>query len=377
MTSSIKRIAVLFCALVLTAGICGAFFSYADAENAQPGASQAAQTSESVQSDEATQAATDCSVTLKYFEAMPYDDPDAIVDDEGRRILGERTLSGYTEGQVLSAWDFVVDIPGHFFFDAFPGRLTVSADPSKNVIEFVYGKLWNTQYTVNYYVMTGADLTADNWTDALAPENVEFIKIASETFTGQRFDALVEGDAYEYQVDGMYVIDTYPAEIRLGTDPDNNVINVLYTPTTTHLPDDIEIVDKIVEATKPEGEAPGTGEVDEIISTPTLPSDTTMNYDDLIATLPDDVIVEDFAGSDDGTIEITDEMLAHPVDKEQAQMTAAVYKEGLDAGSTISRLGDEKGFWALIAICVACACVAIFASVNSRSDLRAKKTSKK
>ena len=35
------------------------------------------------------------------------------------------------------------------------------------------------------------------WKDALAPDDVEFVKMGSETFTNQRFDQLVKGDAYE------------------------------------------------------------------------------------------------------------------------------------------------------------------------------------
>ena len=53
--------------------------------------------------------------------------------------------------------------------------------------------------------MENADLTADNWKDALAPDDVKFVKMGSETFTDQRFDKLVKGDAYEYKIDGTYV----------------------------------------------------------------------------------------------------------------------------------------------------------------------------
>ena len=78
--------------------------------------------------------------------------------------------------------------------------------------------------------MENADLTADNWKDALAPDDVKFVKMGSETFTNQRFDQLVKGDAYEYKIDGTYVVDTYPSEIRVGVNPDDNVINVLTCP---------------------------------------------------------------------------------------------------------------------------------------------------
>ncbi|MDE8685651.1 hypothetical protein P0G11_14080, partial [Adlercreutzia rubneri] len=83
--------------------------------------------------------------------------------------------------------------------------------------------------------------TADNWKGSLAPDDVKFGKMGSETFTNQRFDQLVKGDAYEYKIDGTYVVDTYPSEIHVGVNPDDNVINVLYVPDSANLHDDIEI----------------------------------------------------------------------------------------------------------------------------------------
>lgn len=269
----------------------------------------------SVDSDALTPA-DNCSVTLKYYEIVQYDDPDEPVGDDNLRLLGSRTLSGLHEGDVVDAWDYVVNIPGHFFWDGWPAKLTVSRDPNQNVIVLHYVKLWNAEYTVNYYVMTGADLTADTWSEALAPEEVTFTKMGSETFTNQRFDALIKGDAYEYKLNDMYVIDTYPAEIRLGTDPDNNVINVLYVPELATLPDQIEIPDE------------------------------QLNHDDLITTLPDDVIVEDFASTDtinpdeDTTIDITDDMLSKPVNKAEAEEIINAYDTGLEHAKALAQTGD-------------------------------------
>lgn len=269
----------------------------------------------SVDSDGLTPA-DNCSITLKYYEIVQYDDPDEPVGDDNLRLLGSRTLSGFHEGDVVDAWDYVVNIPGHFFWDGWPGKLTVSRDPNQNIIVLHYVKLWNAEYTVNYYVMTGADLTAGTWSEALAPEEVTFTKMGSETFTNQRFDALIKGDAYEYKLNDMYVIDTYPAEIRLGTDPDNNVINVLYVPELATLPDQIEIPDE------------------------------QLNHDDLITTLPDDVIVEDFASTDtinpdeDTTIDITDDMLSKPVNKAEAEEIINAYDTGLEHAKALAQTGD-------------------------------------
>ena len=136
----------------------------------------------------ATTPSDDCTVTIRYLEYMNYDDePDAVIDEMGRRVLGTRVLTGLKEGDVLNAWNYVVNIPGHFFFDGWPLNLTVTTDPNKNTFDLIYIKKWNSEYTVNYYVMTGADLSADTWSEALAPDDVEFIKMGSETFDNQRF----------------------------------------------------------------------------------------------------------------------------------------------------------------------------------------------
>lgn len=285
--------------------------------------------------------ADNCSITLNYYEVVNFDDPDVPKDENNLRLMGTRTLSGFHEGQELTAWDYVVNIPGFFFWDGWPNRMVVSRDPSQNVYTLNYVRLWNSEYTVNYYLMTGADLTADSWGEALAPQDVEFTKLGSETFTNQRFDKLIVGDAYEYKLDGTYVIDTYPAQIRLGTDPDNNVINVLYTPTSTTLPDGIEIPDGIFDYDDQITTLPDAVEI----------PDQIFDHDDLITTLPDDVIVEDFVGDGtdapgngeavDDTVEITDEMLDNPVNKKDAEETINAYTTGTEKTMTLVKTGDR------------------------------------
>ena len=299
----------------------------------------------------ATTPSDDCTVTIRYLEYMNYDDePDAVIDEMGRRVLGTRVLTGLKEGEVLNAWNYVVNIPGHFFFDGWPLNLTVTTDPNKNTFDLIYYKKWSSEYTVNYYVMTGADLTADTWSEALAPDDVEFIKMGSETFENQRFDKLVEGDAYEYKLDDMYVIDTYPAEIRLGTDPDNNVINVLYTPTSSTLPAAREVPDGISppadEGDAGSGDA-GSGDNGAGTPSPDLPSDDTFDKDDITSTLPDGVTdddesKDDFLGNevDRGELDVTDEMLANPVSKEQANQSLTDYRDSLYEADNLAETGD-------------------------------------
>lgn len=293
----------------------------------------------------------ECIVIIRYLEYAPYDDPDAVIDEGGRRVLGTRVLTGMHEGDVLNAWNYVLDLPGHFFFDGWPLNMTVTTDPAQNVFDLIYVKLWDSEYTVNYYLMTGADLSADTWTEALAPEDVGFIKMGSQTFEDQRFDALIEGDAYEYKLDGMYVVDTYPAEIRLGTDSDNNVINVLYVPELSTLPDDVEVPDDVVVP-------------DPDPNPPTPPADGTIDYDFLITTLPDDVVVEDFVGTDidNGNMEVTDEMLENPVSQQEAERMLDAYNTGLRQGD-LAQTGDNGAMlaWVLAGVAVVAAVGAIVA----------------
>lgn len=331
----------------------------------------------SADAESSTTPADDCTLTINYLEYINYDDPDAVIDENGRRVLGTRVIEGLHEGDVLNAWNYVVNIPGHFFYDGWPQSLTVSRDPAKNTIDLIYMKLWNAEYTVNYYVMTGANLDADTWSEALAPDDVKFYKMGSETFENHRFDELVEGDAYEYKLDDMYVIDTYPAEIRLGTDPDNNVINVLYTPELGNLPDDLPVPDEVIPPAEENPDSPGNGDGGNT-DKPTLPDDETLSKDDLITTLPDDVLVgseefDDLLGSDTdrGELEITDEMLNNPVSKEQAEKTIEAYKTGLHQGESLAGTGEGIPLLAIISGSIAVVAVIILVSyivVNRRKS---------
>ena len=352
--------------------------------------------------DEGQTPADDCVITLEYCENVTYQDPEKPpTTDDGRRLLGIRTLAAQ-EGDVLDVWDVAVNIPGYFFFDAWPAKLTVSTDPAQNVVQLFYVRLWNSEYTVNYYLMTGANLAADNWGEALAPDDVRFTKMGSQTFTGQPFDSLVEGDAYEYKLDGTYVIDTYPAQIRLGLEPDDNVINVLYTPESANdLPDGVVKPDEPV--APPTGGGSGgagggntggtndgedngnigsgdgntSGNGDEP-SKPTLPGDTTLDKDDIDAILPDDAedpgIHDDFVGpeaNEDGTIDITDEMLDHPVNKAEAQKLADANRTGVSQGAGLAQTGDSTMLWVLAFVVVAAAAIvgiAVFMNRRRKDD---------
>lgn len=327
----------------------------------EPPSNAQAAASDEGQADEAA----DCTVTLEFYENVNYEDPDVIPDADGRVLMGTRVLTGLHEGDIIDTWDYVADIPGYFFFDAWPAKLTVSTNPADNLIKLFYFKEWNSEYTVNYYLMEGADLTADNWDDALGTGDIEFLKLGSQSFDHQRFDSLVKGDAYEYHVDGMYMLDSYPPEIRLTEQADDNVINVFYLPAMGNLPDDVPIVDT------PEAVAPDPAPEPDSPEAPILPGDTVIDKDDLETVLPDssepgaDEVIDDILGAESaGDTVVTDEMLENTISKAEAKKIAEAYRTGLHQGSTLAQTGDSMPIIAVVLITaavVAAAAIALFA----------------
>lgn len=433
-TSTRKPVLALFACLF--AGCLAISLSACASQSADEGGRDLASTSPTEQAtdaevDSAADASTDAeatTATIMYYENVGYDDGDVEPDDEGRVLLGTYELKDVHVGQTLNAWDYVVDIPGYFFWDGWPQNLTLSENPDDNVIKLFYFKLWNNEYTVNYYLMENADLSADNWKDALKPDDVKFIKMGSETFTDQRFDKLVKGDAYEYKIDGTYVVDTYPAEIRVGVNPDDNVINVLYVPDSPNIPDGVEIPDggakpddatasddstttpdggtppddatapddstaKPDAGTTPDGETPDQGDGNDSngkpadtpnddsaptpdgdgSTPPSLPSDTSFDKDEIESTIPDkDEVVKDFIESGDAQdkVEITDEMVENPVSKAEADYVKNVYETGLREGESLAQTGDRTALAVVAAIAMTAAVVAAIAFALHRRSQR-------
>ncbi len=274
----------------------------------------------------------DRTLTVRYYEFVYEDGGHNIVGDA---LLGEASQGGFKPGDVVNAWDYVVDIPGHFFFDGSAPEIVISEDDAENVLDLFYGKLYNNEFTVNYYLMVGADLSADSWSGALAT-HPEFEKMGEQTFVDQRFDDLVEGDDYEYDIGGMYAVDTYPESIRLSTDPDENVINVLYVPALSNLPDDIVIPD---EPSLPDGGNPpsgGGGTDSPITPTPIPPEVIVPAAPDAAGTgtgsfsIPSDASqlqgMGDGSGSGDALI--NDGMLANPVPQQTAERYINAFETG-------------------------------------------------
>ena len=405
MTTPAKRttrsFAAFVLALCLAASLTSCAYSALAATNGDEGTEATTSATEEADATEtpataaetpATAAEIPTTATIMYYEKGSYELTDVHV------------------GQTLNAWNYVVDIPGHFFWDGWPQNLTLTGNPSDNVINLFYFKLWNNEYTVNYYLMENADLTADNWKDALAPDDVKFVKMGSETFTNQRFDQLVKGDAYEYKIDGTYVVDTYPSEIRVGVNPDDNVINVLYVPDSANLPDDIEVPTDTTppsDATQPDDTTPpddsgnGDNSADQAAddsgadkpaddssadkpadtpstdgsATPSLPNDTTFDKDEIEGVLPDDVkdeVVKDFIESGDAQdkTEITEEMIENPVSKSDADYVKNVYETGLKEGEKLAQTGDLVPLAIIASIALGAAAAGAIAFIMNRRAKR-------
>ena len=173
--------------------------------------------------------AADHTMTFYYCEPMGYEDPD-YSHPSGIRLLKKRVVTGLKAGQVLDTRDYVEDIEGHVFFDAYPVKPVVSSDESQNYVELVYFKTMDNACTVNYYTVKGQP-------DAMVgSDDIAIEKMGSFTIDNQRFDQKIEGSQVAAPLEEMICLDTYPESIRLKDNPEDNVINVFYTPALTTLP---------------------------------------------------------------------------------------------------------------------------------------------
>lgn len=277
-----------------------------------------------------TTPATNCRATLNYYSVINYQDSKETISENDLNLISTRTISGLTMGQTFNSWDYVTDIQNYIFFNLAPENFTISTSPDQNIVSYYYFQE-NNSFTVNYYIMLGADLTATNWKDALAPGNVQFLKIGSETFDNQPFGELVKGDAYAYKIDGAYVIDTYPAEIRVGSNADNNVLNVLYVPNSELLPSNKEINDNLP------SQNTGAGTTNTDSSSATLPPDQTLSKNELTKILQSGAeegrlneLFRDFLGTD--SVDNTNANYDFYMSPQAAKALSAAYKAGKDSG---------------------------------------------
>lgn len=329
----------------------------------------------------ASDPAADCTLTIHYYEIVYYDDSYA---PDNLRPMGDHVVTGLKPGDVVNVWDYVVNIPGYFFFDGSRPSITISADDSQNQVDLMYAKLTNSEFTVNYYIMEGADLAADDWSGALAT-NPEFYKVGEQHFVDQRFDDEINGADFEFPVDGLLAVDTYPHSIHLSTNPDDNVINVIYVSELATLPDDVPIVD-VPETPAPDAPGTGSGTVTPpASSTPSLPNEVIIpTPDGTVSTDPSSFGAPSEADQLEGVtlsngqinsgpakepIEITDDMLANPVTPQTAERYAKAFELGTPLLSPLPVITDAFNIQlaiALLLVLLAYLAVCIYAFERGR-----------
>ena len=203
--------------------------------------------------------AADHTMTFYYCEPMGYEDPD-YSHPSGIRLLKKRVVTGLKAGQELDTWDYVEQIEGHVFFDAYPSKPVVSSDESKNYVELVYFKTMNSACTVNYFEVKGTPGAV------VGSNDIAIEKMGEFTIENQRYDQKIEGRQVAVPIDEMIYLDSYPQSIRLKSDPADNVINVFYADTLATLPDATPVPDA---GAAPDPDAPVTPGPD----APTTPGD--------------------------------------------------------------------------------------------------------
>ncbi len=258
-------------------------------ENANTPAQVAMEQTEPAQPQEAqtpdAQAQT-TSLTVYYCEMVPYDEP--IDHPSHMRLIKSETFDGLTVGDTFEPWDYVQDITGYWFFDGWSENYVLSENPDENNLELHYFATQNNQATINYYIMSGDESarSADAAYQALDSEHavvdgedVLFTKIGESQLDGLRFDRFVHGDDHAVELENLMFVDSYPSSIQVCTNPENNVINLLYAPTLASLPDDMPADD--AEAVEPPADnVPGD---DSDASTP----DNTPDTDEPIVDTPE------------------------------------------------------------------------------------------
>lgn len=198
-------------------------------------------------------------MTFYYYEPLSYEDPD-YSDPSGIRLLKKRVVTGLKAGQELDTADYVEDIEGHVFFDAYPAKPVVSSDESLNYVELVYFKTQDNACTVNYFEVKGAPGAVVGSSDIVVE------KMGSFTIDNQRFDQKIEGRQVAAPLDEMVYLDSYPESIRLKADPEENVLNVFYAPALATLPDSVAVPEDQPEPSDPalpDVDAPDAGAPDE------------------------------------------------------------------------------------------------------------------
>lgn len=195
-------------------------------------------------------------VTVYHFELVYYDDPTFVQPEApelaGARLIGTSTVEGLKPGDVVRAWEQVGTHPGFAFFDGWPRELTVSEDPSKNVMQLNYFRQAS-EVTVNYYEASLLDANAamplygHTTVEPIGDQMVEFTKMGSEVLERELYAEVLTGDELAEETDmveGLAYAGSYPNDMFVSMDSSKNEINLVYTRPVVR-PDDVEAGDSL------------------------------------------------------------------------------------------------------------------------------------
>lgn len=195
------------------------------------------------------------SLTVYYCEIMPFDE--SIDHPSNMRLLQTKTFDGLPVGETFNSWDYVENLEGYFFFDGWAESYVLSENPEENNLQLHYFATQNNSATVNYYIMS-EDPTDDYETYQsfqsdlveIGGESILFTKLGEYQLEGLRFNRPVAGEDHAVAIDDLMFVESFPSSIQVSTSPEDNIINLLYAPALTTLPDD-SLVDEGDSTTPP------------------------------------------------------------------------------------------------------------------------------
>lgn len=205
------------------------------------------------------------SVTFYHSEAVYYDDPTYVPEDDpryaGYRLLRPVTIDGFKAGDVVQAKDYIGREPGFTFYDGWPREIVVSEDESKNAFQLNYFRNMS-DCTINHYVISGAEEGALDVSGAALPGRLQVempelkvTKVATESLENQLFLDALDSEEFadvsklanpenpEEVLEGMTLVGAYPQKLQVMMDPQKNEISLFYANTAVNLPDDVPVGD--------------------------------------------------------------------------------------------------------------------------------------
>ncbi len=143
---------------------------------------------------------TDLSYTVNYY-----------LEGTTTKVATSKTVNGKTFEEEVT--ENAIDVAGYTKVAPTTKTITISADESKNVINFYYTKRADLSYTVNYYL--------ENTTTKVA---------TSKTENGKTFEEEVTENAID--IAGYTKVEPTTKTIKISADESKNVINFYYTKRT-------------------------------------------------------------------------------------------------------------------------------------------------